>query len=356
MSPYRFPQLTSAVHAMLLRLSGRVPDDVISEARALLVAEDLGGLAAQVMATAVAQPVPLTGRDAELLAGILGEAGLDPGPLAQVARYAEEQMPAWAFAPASPGVLGVRGSDIGRCLDLTDARDRAIADMVDVRDAAMTDMVAETPGALGLWRTWRFPPEGRPGRRVYLLELAPGADPYLAALRGQITLAARGEADPQVEAYVSGSDLPLYQRTARARSALLWAPAPPRAFHRVRVYDAVDEAGPSFAADHPRMTGAAARERVLGHLAAGTVIRRNPALRDDVVDRTRRGAVPWKFVTDGEWIWSDAVAYYLRVHHLAPPADFLAHVYRAGPVPRSLDTVTAFRALTALDRAFLTAV
>jgi hypothetical protein len=342
MTSYRFPHLVADVHAMLLRLSGRVPDDVVAEARALLVAEDLGGLAALVTAAVVTQAIPVADRDVELLTEI--------GPRAQVVRYAEEPAPAWAFAPASPEVLSAHGSEVGRCLDLTDVRDRAVAE-VDVRDAAVIDVAASTTGAVGLWRTWRFPPEGRPGRRVYLLEVAPDADPYLAALRAQVALASRGEADPQVEAYVSGSELPLYQRTARAWSALLWAPAPPRAFRRVRVYDAADEvAGPSFDAGHPRMTDAVARERVLGHLADGTVLRRSPALRDDVVDRTRRGVVPWRFVTDGEWIWSDAVAYYLRVHHLAPPADFLRHVNRAGHVPPSLDTVTAFRAMTALDR------
>jgi hypothetical protein len=61
-------------------------------------------------------------------------------------------------------------------------------------------------------------------------------------------------------------------------------------------------------------------ERVLAYLESGTVIRSTAELRDDVVDPRRRAAVPWNFNTDGAWIWSDAIAYYLRVHALAPQA------------------------------------
>ncbi|MFI9840250.1 hypothetical protein ACIHFD_24655 [Nonomuraea sp. NPDC051941] len=342
-------------HAMLLRLSGRVPDGLISEARDRLVAEDLEGLAASVAAAVLERGVSLTGRDADLLAALLGSAGVDHALPAGTRRQSEDPVPAWHFAPAPLAVLRAHRERISRCLDLTDTRDRASADgLLDERDAALIEMAAGEPECRGLWRAWRFPPDGPPGpraKRVYLVEVAPGADPCLLALRAQIVLSERGEPDPQVEVYTTASSLPAYQRTARARSSLLWAPVPPRAFHRATVYDAVDgEAGPRFHTDHPLVTDVARRERIAGYLMSALAVRDNPVLRDDVVDRSRRAVVPWSFRTDGVWIWSEAVGYYLREHALAPHGDFLAHLASAGARPPSPDTVTWFRARAELYR------
>ncbi|MEU7860169.1 hypothetical protein [Nonomuraea sp. NPDC049141] len=351
MTPYRFPSLVADCHAMLLRLSGRVPDGLIAEARDRLVAEDLESLAKAVAVAVVERGVPLADRDAGLLTGLLASAGVD----ATLAAEPDAAGPAWEFAPAPLAVLRAHRERIGRCLDLTDTRDLALADtLLDDRDTTMIELVAARSGALGLWRAWRFPPDGPPGprgKRVYLAEVAPDTDPCLLALRAQVALSERGEADPQVEVYTDASALPPYQRTAQARSSLLWAPTRPYAFHRARVYDAMDGGtGPRFHADHPLMTDSAQRERIIGYLTSAMVIRDNPVLRDDAMNPSRHRVVPWSFRTDGAWIWSDAVAYYLREHALAPEADFLAHLGGAGARPPSLDTVTWFRARAALFR------
>jgi hypothetical protein len=40
--------------------------------------------------------------------------------------------------------------------------------------------------------------------------------------------------------------------------------------------------------------------------------------------------VPRSFRTDGQWIWSDALHYYLREHALAPTAESYSHVVHCG--------------------------
>ncbi|MBF8184532.1 hypothetical protein ITP53_01975 [Nonomuraea sp. K274] len=348
---YRFPQLVANCHMMLLRLSGRVPDSLIAEARDRLVAEDLEKLAGTVTAAVVEGGIALDERDADLLAGLLTSAGMDPTPLSRVARTAEAPLPAWEFAPVPLPVLRAHGDRIGRCLDLTGDADRALADgLLDERDASLIDWVAPQPGIVGLWRAWRFPRTGSPlagARRVHLIEVTPGTDPPLLALRAQVVLSRQGELDPRVEVYTGEHPLPAYQRTARAWSSLLWAPTPAHRFRHARLYDTAEN---GFHVDHPRIGDAEQREKITGYLTSATLIRENTVRRDDIMDPSRRGVVPWNFRTDGTWIWSEAIAYYLREHRLAPAADFLGHLTAAVPRPPAVDTVTWFRARAALYR------
>ncbi|WP_433511911.1 hypothetical protein ACQP2T_50360 [Nonomuraea sp. CA-143628] len=340
---------------MLLRLSGRIPDGLISEVRDRLVAEDLQSLARTVSLAVVERGVPLTGHDADLLGSLLTGSGLDAGPLTRVPRQTEEPVPTWDFAPAPLSALRTGQDRIGRCLDLTDDQDRVISDqLLDERDQAMIELLAGRPGCLGLWRAWRFPGVGSPrssARRIYLVEVTPRTDPSVLALRVQVELSERGEIHPQVETYVSGSPLPLYQRTARDWSSLLWAPDPPRPIRRAAVYDAVDaETGPRFDPGHPLLTDATLRERLTGYLMSATLIRANGIRRDDILDRSRHAVVPWNFRTDGAWIWSEALPYYLREHGLAPTGDFLDHLRATRSRPPVLDSVTTFRARATLCR------
>jgi hypothetical protein len=34
--------------------------------------------------------------------------------------------------------------------------------------------------------------------------------------------------------------------------------------------------------------------------------------------------------TDGDWVWSDGVAYYVREHGIAPDGEFYAHIRKLG--------------------------
>ncbi|WP_051969508.1 hypothetical protein [Kitasatospora azatica] len=115
------------------------------------------------------------------------------------------------------------------------------------------------------------------------------------------------------------------------------------------VFDGVDPVtGPSFAPEHPRLAEGAERAAVLRYLRAGTAVLMTPMLADDVVDPSRRGVVPMAFRTDGEWIWTDTVGYYLEQYGLAPEARLLAHVRGKGaaqpvvPAPEVLERAVAF--------------
>jgi hypothetical protein len=54
--------------------------------------------------------------------------------------------------------------------------------------------------------------------------------------------------------------------------------------------------------------------------------------------------VPTSFRTDGEWIWTDTVAYYLQQHGMAPDEELVAHIearWEAGDVDVETDHETA---------------
>src|SRR5262249_43140631 len=111
----------------------------------------------------------------------------------------------------------------------------------------------------------------------------------------------------QVEAYVRGTDLPAYQRLARAHGELLWARSPAPEIRTAVLFDEVDPV---------------------------------------------RGAgftVPVDFRTDGIWVWTSATTYYLERHHLAPDPGLVAHVRARGYQRPELDGVDIHRALAALQ-------
>ncbi|WP_194908037.1 hypothetical protein [Catenulispora rubra] len=68
------------------------------------------------------------------------------------------------------------------------------------------------------------------------------------------------------------------------------------------------------------------RERVAAFLAAGAPILMTTALSPDKLDPSRGKVVGASFRTDGTWIWSDTLTYYVRVHGLAPEDDLLVWI------------------------------
>jgi hypothetical protein len=56
------------------------------------------------------------------------------------------------------------------------------------------------------------------------------------------------------------------------------------------------------------------------------MIVRISGLDRDRLDPSRGEAVPLSTMTDGEWIWGDALRYYVQTHGIAPEPDFLAHM------------------------------
>ncbi|OLB75109.1 MAG: hypothetical protein AUI14_21660 [Actinobacteria bacterium 13_2_20CM_2_71_6] len=97
------------------------------------------------------------------------------------------------------------------------------------------------------------------------------------------------------------------------------------------VFDGVDPASgrPVVAPDHPRLDPAE-RDRVVAYLRAGTDVMTTTALDVDQLDPARGQVVPVSFRTDGEWVWSDEVAYYVETYGLAPEPDLYRHIVARG--------------------------
>ena len=101
-----------------------------------------------------------------------------------------------------------------------------------------------------------------------------------------------------------------------------------------RLFDGRDEAG-RFRIDpgRPRLDDPGERERLAKFLAAGFVVVRIPGLHEDVLDPDRPRRAPMSTHTDGTWIWSAAMRYFLLEHGIAPEPDFLAHIRASDYVP-----------------------
>ena len=64
----------------------------------------------------------------------------------------------------------------------------------------------------------------------------------------------------------------------------------------------------------------------------------------DVIAPGRRKSVPLSYRTDGSFIWSEAVAYYVQQHGLAPHPMLLAAIRRAEYRPPRPNYVALSRA------------
>jgi hypothetical protein len=118
-----------------------------------------------------------------------------------------------------------------------------------------------------------------------------------------------------------------------------------------RVFDTVDPAtGPGFAPGHRLVADQADRDGLLAYLRGSAVLLHTTARLDDVVDRSRRGAVPASFRTDGHWVWTDTVAYYLEAHGLEPDPDLAAHIRAHGYQPPEVTEAGLRRAMEAVRR------
>ncbi|MBB4926040.1 hypothetical protein [Kitasatospora kifunensis] len=120
-------------------------------------------------------------------------------------------------------------------------------------------------------------------------------------------------------------------------------------FQLAAVFDKVDPVtGPAFEEDHPRLADGPERAAVADYLRSGPHVLMTPMLMDDVLDPERRGVVPMSFRTDGEWIWTDTITYYLDEYGLAPERGLLAHIrsradeQRVEPASEVLEQAVAF--------------
>ena len=330
----------------LLLVAGYAPADAVTAMRWDLAAGRTTEVAAGIVAVVAERRLPVPPSDRALLAALVP----DDARLPLLAQYEHAQLPGlmYLFRSALPAPEVFPG-EVPPVLDLTYAPASWVEACVDEVDRAVVRAVEMITDSVALFRSWRYAPPFPPSR-LYLLEAdLPPAE--LATLTAQIqqVLAEAGESDPQVEVVRPDSVLPPYQRTARGASALLWSAhgdAPP--VQLCRVFDRADAVnGPQFDSGHPLLSGDEL-ELAARYLESGSPLLTTTERMPDVVDPQRGQVVPMSYRTDGSWVWTDTVSYYLRVYGLSPDPDLLAHLRAAGYAMPSVDAVDQHRAMASL--------
>jgi hypothetical protein len=114
-----------------------------------------------------------------------------------------------------------------------------------------------------------------------------------------------------------------------------------------RVFDGRDQQGrPVLGPDRPPLTDAEERQLVLRFLDGGVVLLAGGPLVADELDPEHPAVVPVGYATDGVWIWSGLLRYYVAEHRVRPEPEFLAHIracgYRAAvPSPEQVEQANA---------------
>ncbi len=339
-----------AVHEFAQLLAGWVPDEKLAAVRQTLAGGQPAAAADAAVAMVAEHDVPLLAEDIDAAGSLGGKKGAlkDVRPVASYPRLP------FRFSAFDPDER-LEADDL----------DWVMAQAAQVRSALIA----------GVWRTWRFPTDGAgepdaqeeirpsaaidpddPGRahRVYIVQVPDSA--VAPTLTGELQDALAGHGDAGVEVIGLDTAPPPYQAAALEGSALLWdaqddEPAvsngePP--FKIARVFDfATPDTGPGFEPGHRVVTDTVERDRMLHYLTSGTTVLHTTARTQDVLNPDAGQVVPTSFRTDGEWIWTDTVAYYLEQHGLAPDEELAAHIdacLEAGDVDAETDYETAVEA------------
>lgn len=146
-------------------------------------------------------------------------------------------------------------------------------------------------------------------------------------------------------------EVPDWLVRATAQDLDLRGPFTPRSSERkpvslVRTFDGITPDGtPKLF--RPTMSISEISE-VLDYLDKATVVLASRVLVPDLLDPARPEQVPMAYQTDGRWVWSSSVAYYLRVHGVCPDLAFLAHIrLNRYQLPDSVPSPQRARALSA---------
>jgi hypothetical protein len=332
----------SECHEMLLRLAGRLPDDLMTRCREQLAQGEPAEMARGVLFCVLSGNLPLASYDVAVLTALLAEAGGDVSALDDV-DIDESDPLRWHFTDVPPEEADTETG--GEAEEASTGREEL--------DQAMADALDTEPDAIGCWRAWRIPPDGEisgQGKAVFVVEVSSDADLAGMTARLQQQLAAAGETSPQVEVYPWDIELPVYQRLARGYGELVWAVDEDPGMQLASIFDEVDpQGGPRFSPDHPRLDDDEAG-KVAQYLREAEPVLVTTARMDDVVDTTRQYCVPLNFRTDGMWVWTDACAYYAQEHHLEPDPGLLAHIRSNDHTIPDVDGVALHRALSLLQQ------
>lgn len=87
--------------------------------------------------------------------------------------------------------------------------------------------------------------------------------------------------------------------------------------------------GPSLAESVGKLP-ADQRHRAAQYLSGGSVLATTGMMVDDWFDKQANAIAPRETRTDGVWLWSGDLAYYVRKYGVALPPEFLSHMAARG--------------------------
>lgn len=184
-----------ACHELLLRLAGRLPDDLLWRLRDWLADEGRAAVSATLPRALLRNRVGLTDDERDLLIDAVGGWGAPR-------RLLDAVLP--VHAPDAPAVEFQPGSGLP-----------------DIVALSLVAVVRGHPGVTELRQSWRL--DGRRERRIVLVVGAERSWILTGVL--QRLLRAHGEPAPCVEVLPAGLDAPDYHQAAILGSAVLWTAA-----------------------------------------------------------------------------------------------------------------------------------
>ena len=339
-------QAEASMHTLLLRLAGTMPDDLLKDARTWLAGGRRADVARSVTFAALSQPMPMGSDEIDLLRKELMAAKASEDLVSALEEVrGERPNPTALFRSAL-----VNTEEAVLPVDLTGGPDTEW----DAVDRAVVDRARDTEGVRAVWRSWRMPHVAKPWAepiRVFVVSVEESVEslPRLAVMLREVAAAA-GDEEAQIEVCWLGLDAPYYQTLARSCGALLWAVRSAAPIETAQVFDGVHpERGPWFTSNRPMLADKATREQLVARLRAAPIVSWCSTDMTDVLDPQRGAVVPLHLRSDGNWIWSDAVAYYVEQHHLEPDQGLMAHL--SGPAGREpLDEISLHRVLAYLSQ------
>lgn len=197
----------------------------------------------------------------------------------------------------------------------------------DAADRAVVEAIRAQGGTHACWVTMRGGTD-----RVYLVQAAPRAD------LGAVTDAAQRalsevEASPRVEVFADDAALPRYHQDALLAADLLWWRSAPPEVRVARTFDGSGRAGPWFVPQRELVVDPDEQLRLLEFLRGGELVLIARNRLPDVI-AGKPDVVPGDLYSDGVWVWSAAMAYYLRRYQLALDQELVVHSIGKAPGAR----------------------
>ncbi len=338
-------QVSSQLSLLVQSLMDALPDDVVVHARRAIAEADNGSAIDALLFAAIRARVQVSAIEHAVLAECVAATGGAASLLDYLSIEDQGRPLLFEFitGPAAVGIVPDPEAEVAPPLP-----DDPQADAVD---ALVLPELEDDDEVLGVWRAWRYPATGAswpPPRPFYLVEAADDEaaldvlDRFYGPQAAPIT-----DQDPLIEVYVTGNDIPGLHRAIQFAGALVASDLEAREFIFADVFDGLpgEDGTPQDLVTVDDETA----QRMLTYLMAGKPLMMADAAGDDLLSPGSVGVVPLHLRTDGLWVWSDASAYYLNEHRIAPPREFREYLAGVNDVPEPVSDVALHQAIAWLQ-------